>query len=850
MRPPRFAIRLVSWRLGAAEAEFVLGDLEEGFYARCRDEGLSRARVWYWRQTVRVFMPDRSALPPSPAPAAGVLMAALLRNLKLAWRLAVRQPLFSLTIVVTLGLAIGANAVIFSMVDALMLRPVPVAEPERVAWIFGVDGRSRIDRADISPADYLDFATVGVFVNLAAIKPSAYTLTGRGDARRLSAYQITPNLFDVWGMRVAHGRRFHQADASPVAPPVAILTEGFWKREFGGDPAAVGQILMLSGAAHTIVGVFGPELNYGDIVDTQVWTPYAPDRATADRADRSLTVMGILARGATIQQADAEVKAIAERLRADHPATHGAWSAQALSFRRAITNEETWLILGLLSIAVAMVMLIAAANVANMLLARMAGRRRELAVRTALGAGRAQIAAQIVSESLVLALAGGVLGLGFAHASLKALVLLGGGNYFVEALQVNYRVAAFAMALALFAPLLFALLPALQAARAGVAQGLNDSGARTTGGRRAQRVRGALVVAQIALATTLLVVSTLSLRSMIALMSFDVGFAGHRVVAARFEAPSWKYTTPDEVRVFVERAVGDVRAVAGVSTAAATASVPALDRDVLVRLDIEGQPLEREESRVAGRTIAGIDYFEALGIPVLHGRPFDARDGSDARPVAIVSRTAAERYFGGAPGAIDRRIRLAEPDSWASIVGVVDDVANPDVDQPPNPIVYLPFAQHPERSVVILAVSDAPAVVTAPIRDAMRALDRDVAVDVSTFGALLRREFSGTRVIVALFIAFGALALALAASGLYGVIAFVVAQRTREIGVRFALGAQPADVRRLMIRQGGVLIGIGLALGLAASVALAQITRSILFGVSVSDPTTYAGIAAVVGLTA
>jgi predicted permease len=314
--------------------------------------------------------------------------------------------------------------------------------------------------------------------------------------------------------------------------------------------------------------------------------------------------------------------------------------------------------------------------------------------------------------------------------------------------------------------------------------------------------------------------------------------------------PAWKYQPDDDIGRLVDAALDRVRAVAGVRLAAAASAVPAIDGDVMRPVDIEGRPIERGTSRLAGRTIAGDRYFETLGIPIVAGRSFDSRDGRDGQPVAVVSRTTADRYLGGAASALGARVRLDDEGAFATIVGVARDVANPDVDQDPNPIVYLPFAQHPQRDVVVLVASAAPAAVTGGLRDAMRALDRDVAVDVATFDALLRQEFAASRALVALFVAFGGVALALAGSGLYGVIAFVVAQRTREFGVRVALGARPADVRRLMLSQGGTLIAAGLVIGLVGSVALAQATRSILFGVSVADPSTYAAVAILVGLTA
>ncbi|MEX2271513.1 MAG: ABC transporter permease [Vicinamibacterales bacterium] len=777
-------------------------------------------------------------------------MASLVRNLKLALRVAVRQPLFSLTVVLTLALAIGANAVIFGMVEMLLLRPLPIAEPERVGYIFGVDESRGFDRADIPPADYLDFQAIRSFTHVAAFTRSTHTLTGRGNARRLSALQITPSAFDVWGIQVVHGRRFHAADGVFGAVPVVLLTETFWRREFAADPAAVGQSVTLSGTPHTIVGILGPELNYGGLAAIDVWVPYAADRPDASRADRRLAVMGLFAPGAGVIAADAEIKALADRIASQHPVTHASWSARVVPVREGIAGENDKLILALLVITVTMVFLIACANVTNMLLASMAGRGREFAVRSALGAGRGQVIGQLLSEAFVLAAAGGLLGLAFSYAAIKLLASLAQGNFFFDTLAVNYRIALFVMLLSFVAPVLFALIPALQSTRTQASGGLNDLGARIAGTPRARRLRGALVVAQIALAMTLMVVSTLALRSLIAVMTVDLGFNDARIAVVRFEAPPWKYASDDDVRRLVAASLDRLRAAPGVTLATAASSVPGIDADVMGELDIEGRPADRGVSRLAGRVLAGDQYFDTLGIPILAGRPIDARDSLDARPVSVVSRTAAERYLGGVESAVGQRVRLGAAAAFTTVVGVAADVANSDVDQDPNPIVYLPFAQQPWRDIVVLAASPAPAAVTSGLRDAMHAVDRDVAVDVATFGGLLRQEFSALPGLAALFVAFGGVALALAASGLYGVIAFVVAQRTREFGVRVALGARPSDLRSLLVRQGGVLIGTGLVLGLAGSIALAQVTRGVLFGVSVSDPTTYLAIALIVAVTA
>ena len=782
-------------------------------------------------------------------------MMTLLQDLRIGARTLLKARGYTATVIVTLALAIGANSVIFSFANVLLIKPLPIADPATLGWLYSLDPQRTNMRGRLSYPDFDDLRRgARSFRTLSAVTTDSVTLTGLGEPRRLQAQKVSASLFDTWGLVPLLGRPIATSEDVAGAPCVLVLSHKLWKAQFQSDPAIVSRTMAIDGRPCTVVGVLSPAIEFGNLSLNDVWMPLAVDPAAARRDERRYSVVGRLGAGVTHEQADAEVKAIMTRLAAEHASTNRAWSVRVAQTREAIAGSDTWVSLALLGLVVGSVLLIACANLANLALARTAGRRRELAVRTALGASRWRVVQQLVTESLMLGLIGGVAGVGVAEIGLRGIRAIAFEPIFAL-IVVDRNVMLFAAALSILTPLLFTLLPALDASDHTVSDALKEGG-RSAGGVHARRSRHALVVAQVSLAFTLLVVSLLIVRSMIAVVHLDLGFDPGRLLVARLEVPSWKFGDDDGVRRTSEAIVDRIRRVPGVEAAAATSVLPVLTVGSRVALDIAGRsaasPIDRPW---ALRVAVGDDFFRATGIPVQSGRAFERADRTAAEPVAIVSAETSRRYWGSPDAALGSRIALArasaaEPEIWLRVVGIAGDTAsdsNPSEVAKPNPLVYLPLAQQPTRDLGLIVRSSRPAGVAAGVRVAIRDIEPDAPVfQMRTLPEALDNELASNWVITSMFAAFALLALVLASTGLYAVVAYSVSQRQHEIGVRMALGALPLDIRRLVLSQGGRLIGIGGAIGLVAALALSRAIRSLLFGVTPSDPATYAIALAVV----
>jgi putative ABC transport system permease protein len=770
-------------------------------------------------------------------------MRTIVQDLRYGTRVISRQPGLSLIIVVTLGLAIGANTVIFSFTNVLVVRPLPVRDQSTLGFLLMTDPQRGHDRALVSVPDLLDYRdSVGTVEHIAGTSTGTYTMTGRGDALPVSAGRVTANLFETWGVAAVAGRGFLPGEDLPGAAPVVVVSHRFWQRQFGADPGILGDHLMLNGVSHEVVGILAPEIEIGNLSAIDVWTTVTMD-PLAPRDRRTLRASARLRPGVTIAQADAEFRAVSQRLQQDHPDTNAGWIARLVSSREGMTGPDTYLILGLLMLAVGFVLLIACANIANLVLAKATGRRREMAVRTALGASRARMVRQILTENLMLGLVGGALGLGLARGGL-AIIKAAAHEPFFELVVIDRNVLVFTASLALLTPLVFALLPAVHSARADVNDALKDGGARAGGGVRGRRSRAALVVSQLTLAVALLVVSNLVVQSMLALTRVDWGFEPAGVLSFRVEAPEWRYANDAAVAGFYDRVLQRFAALPGVQSVAVTDRVPVLGGESTVPLTVDGHdPVRPEDRPWAVPTHASSDFFRTAGIPLLAGRGFEPRDTRDSQPVAVVGLEAARRYWGGAEQAIGGRIRI-EGDSreWITVTGVAGDIRNPNL-LGQSPQVYLPVEQSMKRGMSMLARAADPEGLMAAARAEMRAIDAEVAVhQLRTLEQAFEEETASSTILAGMFVAFSLLALALAATGLYGVISYSVSQRTREIGIRMALGAMTADIRRMIARQTLALVAIGCALGLAGGAALSRLATSVLYQVSASDPATYIGV--------
>jgi len=828
--------------------EYLTGDLEESLTTLSASDGASRARRWSVRQALAAVAQHPWKPVAASGPIGDGLMRTFLQDLGFGVRMVRRQPSFSLVVIVTLALAIGANTVIFSFANVLLLRPLPMKDDRTLGWIFNVDPYRGGDRGPLSIPEFLDYrASLTSFESIAASTRSSVTLTGRGDARRLVASCVSANLIDMWALRLARGRSFSPAADTPGAAGEVVLSDHYWRRELAADPAVVGQTLMLDGQPSTVVGVLAPDIEIGNMSEVDVWTPLSlsPDAA---RDERLLRVNGRLKPGVTHAQAGVEVRQVAARLASAHPKTNQGWTARVAGSRDARTGADTAVIMALLATVVSFVLLLACANLANLVLSRAAGRRRELSIRSALGASRTRVIRQMLTENLVYGVCGGIAGLGVAAAGL-ALIRAAAFEPFFAMIRIDRNVLAFTALLALLTPMLFAILPALQSTRSDAGEGLKDGGTRTAGGVRAARSRSVLIVAQLSLAVMLLVLATLFVQALRNISGASIGIDTRKVLTARLDLPAWRYRTPAATADYYEQLLARLQSTQGLDAAATTDRMPLLDAEPITDVTVEGRAVARPEDRAwAVKSAVSDRYFAVTGIALVAGRAFSMEDRPGRPPVAIVNQEMARRYWGSAERALGARFSLAGES--LQIVGVAADTLRGDREGV-NPEAYLSSRQRPAKAAVLMIRSTDPAGSAAMVRAQIRALDADVPVSgMRPLHDALDEDLSSGKVLGSLFVAFAVLALVLAASGLYAVVSYSASQRVKEIGVRVALGALPSDITRMMLRQTGLLVAIGLGLGLAGGRLLAMGATSLLYRVSPSDPATYTGVAVILGAIA
>jgi putative ABC transport system permease protein len=842
----RLLLRLTDPRV----REFLTGDLEESCIKD--DDGALRRTGWSTRQAAAAVLqhPWRPGF--RQRLRGDGFMRTFLQDLRYGARMVRRQPAFSAVVVMTLALAIGANTVIFSFANVLLLRPLPLRSPERLGWVFAVEPHRGGTRGAFSVPEFIDLRqNATAFESLAATSRSSVTLTERGDARRLSAYCASANLIDVWGLRLQIGRSFSPTADRPGSPREVVLSHQYWQNQRGANPAIVGQSLMLDGQPATVVGVLAPDIEIGDLGQIDVWVPLtlSPD---APREERRLRAIGRLKPGVTIAQASEEIRRLSDRIARDHPKTNEGWSARVAPTREAMTGADTWQVLAMLSLVVGLVLLLACANLANLMLARVTSRRRELAVRSALGASRTRVIRQMLTENLVYGLCGGAAGLLVAKGSLS-LIYATSSDPFFAMVRIDANVLAFTAGLAVVTPLLFAVLPALHSTRADLNEGLKD-GSRTASAARGARSRSVLIVAQLSLAVTLLVLATLFVQAMRNLTNAPLGIDAGRILTARVDLPSWKYTSDDAGADYFERLVARIRSSPAVEAVAVTDRLPFLDGEPITELTIGGQTPQRAQDRPWAVVAAVTEgYFPAIGVKTVAGRTFSVEDRPGRVRVAVINQEMARRHWSEPSRALGARLTLAGSAAVGTpveVIGVVADVLRADRESA-NPQLYLSARQRPFRSAGLVLRAADPAAVAPDVRAAVRSLDADVPVYLlQPMQQALDEDLSSSRVLGGLLLAFGLLALVLAASGLYAVVSYSAAQRLKEIGVRVALGAVPADITRMMLKQAGILVAIGVSLGLVGGRVLAMGSSAILYKVSPADPRTYVGVAAILSAVA
>jgi putative ABC transport system permease protein len=784
-------------------------------------------------------------------------MEGFLQDLRLTFRTLRKSPGFTAVAVLTLALGIGANTAIFSVVDTLVLRPLPYTAAERLVVPRNLTPEG--DRVAGSYADYLDWRRqTDVFERVALFQPGNVNLAGAQEAERVLSLIVSQDFFATLGVRPVLGRTFLPDEHTMERPDVVILSHGLWRRRFGGDPEIVGKAVVVNSVPSTVVGVMSRGATWPE--DTEVWRPIPlaaiPTEDLTRRDNFIWQPVARLAPQASLETARARVAALAKSAAAEHPEFPASWSATVIPLGEWVAGPEMRTALLVLLGAVGLVLLIACGNVANLLLARSAARAREIAVRTALGAERLRLVRQLLTESLVLALLGGVFGCLLAAWGITTLVALAPpGTPRMDEVGLNLRVLVFGLAITLATSLIFGLAPALKAARSTLSTALREGAQRTTEGFRATRARGGLIVAEVALSLVLVVGAGLMIKSLVRLQQVDPGIRVERLLSAMITVPSAKYESEGERSAFYQELIRRLSELPDVEAIGLTSALPVgggglyLGRAFLS----EGQPPPPAGPEHEGQwNVVSPGYFRTVGIPLVRGRDFTASDDSASTPVIILSESFARRIFLDGD-ALGRRIRSWRDENvLREVIGIVGDVRYSGLGEEPDPLVYVPHAQNAWSSMALVARSSAdPSGAVAGIRRLVRELDPDLAVaDVRTMPEVLDESLASPRFTTLLLSIFAAIALVLAAIGLYGIISYSVAQRTRELGIRLALGADAPHVRALVLRQGMTLTAAGLVIGLVGATAMSRVLSSLLYEVSTTDPPTFVAISALLATVA
>ncbi len=763
-------------------------------------------------------------------------------------RMLARQPRHAGFIVVTLAVAVAATTVIFSFVNALVLEPLPMAEPDRVVLIFGTNGRQGVTRGGSSLPDFLDWLAVATsFEELAASTAvTTWSLDSASGPVPARGRRVTSNFAQTWGLTPALGS-FSSFGDEGSGERVVLLSYGFWTRQFGSDPGIIGRSIRLDGGPYTVAAIMRPNLEIGDLALTDLWIPLRLDESDWPRGRRSLQVTALRRSDVSVERADAELSTISRSLADLYPETNGGWGVRVLGFAEAMAIPDTWVVLGLASFAVVLVLFVACANVASLMLARAFDGRRTVAVCMALGARPRQIVGPMALEAVMLGLLGAGSGLLLAFAGLEVVRALTFHPFFQQQVDLDHRVLGFVLLMAFVTPLLFGLGPAMTAVRVPLLDALKSGGQGLVSGRGTQRARAVLVVSQIAVALALLVVCVLAVRAAVTLRTADLGFDTARMLTMRADLPDSRYATPRELAAFTDEVLAGVARIPGVRRVAAATHLPALGAQPTTPMTIQGRANAEERPGVVPAAISP-EYFRTLGLEMLAGRGLSPRDTADAPGVAVLGNETVRRYWRGRDQALGARIQVDGMPSgaWLEVVGIVGDVRRSLAETTPGPHVYVALAQQPaRRPVFVIRTGDASAEAAAEARDVVRRVDPSLAVyDLRTFDEALNASLANDRLTAGLFAAFALVAVFLASIGLFGLIEYAVVRRTGELALRMILGARRIDILSMVVVQGLRLTVTGIAAGLLVAYPLAQLFGGAVRGVDASAPWTYAGIAA------
>ena len=774
-------------------------------------------------------------------------------DVQYALRSIAKKPLFYSIVILTLALGIGANAAIFTVVNAVLLQPLPYPDPDRLMMVWTYNPRQGFDKDVGTYPNFEDWRRGSEsFERMSGYFGANLTLTGSGDPEQIRGARVTPEFFETMGVAPVHGRGFTAANGQAGGERVVILADGIWTRRFGADPAIVGRQIVLNGLPHEVMGVMPAAFAHPD--DAELWVPLAAvgqfEELFQARGSFWLTVIGRLKPGVGQAAAQAEMDVIAARLEKQYPSNAGI-GIRLVPLHVELVGEVRWPLLILLG-AVSFVLLIACANVANLLLTRAAARHRELAIRAALGARRARLLRQLLTESLVVALLGGAAGLMLAAWSMDLLRSLAPAALpRLDDISIDAQVLAYAALASLVSSVLVGIFPALQASRRDSGAHLKEGGRSGSEGVGGRRLRSALAVSELAIALMLLVGAGLLIRSFIALNNTDPGFATTGVLTLRLQLPGARYAEPARVTAFYDRLIERLAALPGVQSAAVGTSLLLSQLPQSASINIEGRPPLPPDAPNIPVPYDSVtpEFFSTLQIPLRRGRLFTPADSSTSQGVAIVNESFVRRFFPG-EDPLGRRVTFGtpgQPDTqWQTVVGVVADTRRGGFERDAWAEIYFPMRQAPDRRVfAFLRTPGDPALLVSAARDAVWSIDRDQAVGaIRTVPQLLAQQDANRRFTTLLLGVFAAVAFVLAMIGIYGVIANSTAQRTHEIGIRMALGADRASVLR-MVLAGGLRIAVaGLTIGVLGALALTQVLAGLLFGVTARDPLTFVVVAA------
>jgi putative ABC transport system permease protein len=767
----------------------------------------------------------------------------MFQDLRYGMRMLLKHPGFTCMVVLTLAVGIGANTALFSIINALLLRPLPFPQPERLVQVWEVARQSGNQKFPVALPNLVDWRRESRSIaHIAAYLPVGFSMSDHDQPEHISVLSVTTDYFKVIGVAPMLGRDLREEDGQPNAPRTAILSHGFWRQRFAADPQVVGRSIRLNSEHCAVIGVMPKGFAFPN-AETAVWTPMRGNLSTAPRELHGYQAVARLKPGVALQQAQTEMEAIARRLEEQYPVTNANVGVRLVSLQQELVEAEQPRLL-LLFGALLTVLLITCANLAGLLSARAAARKKEPAIRAALGAGRGRLARQMLTESALMALPAGILGVLVANLGVKALLAiypLSPASW--TEFSVDGAALLFTLIVSLFVGVGFGLAPALQFSRASLGEVLKEGG-RGTAGRATERLRGVLVTAQIALALVLLTANGLLLRSLRQLQQVNPGFNPEQLLTVQLALPRAKYPGDEQQARFFEQVLAQVTTLPDIKASAVTSEAPFLGENSAGSFQIIGRPpLSKGETRDANRRTVSADYFQTLGLRLIRGRRFDQRDSAQAARVVIINEAMARKFWPGADP-LGQRITFNSQTQY-EIIGLVSNVKHSKLQEEDEPEAYTHYLQVPSRTMDLavranFSFDHVPATLTNGLRRAVAAVDPEQAIhNLATMEQRLSHSIAPQRFVALLLSLFATLALIQAVIGIYGVMSYVVTQRKRELGVRIALGASAADVISLVVRQGLKPTLIGTALGLAAAFSLTRLLREMLFGIRPVDPLTF-----------